>query len=240
MRRLSVLLTAFVIAVSSISYADNNGQSNLNTTEKPIVINNETYKVVRTVENDNLNIKIVNKNAKTVWTSIALGMQPWDFKLNNKVSSLEVEDLDGDKVPEIITACTTGDVQSAMYIFKYSKEKKAFVAINFGYNGYPDMDRDFMVSDIPSANGENMVFENNSKIRCLGKIYTPDGPVSGYYYFELKDGKYMAGDPVPAQVENPASPVKDIKTREEGESKPVNETPNTDKPDYTEDAGGIG
>ncbi|MBQ3891190.1 MAG: hypothetical protein II740_07595, partial [Lachnospiraceae bacterium] len=39
----------------------------------------------------------------------------WNFKLNGKVSSLEIEDVDGDNIPEIITACTTGDIQSAMY-----------------------------------------------------------------------------------------------------------------------------
>ena len=150
---------------------------------------------------------------------MALGMQAWDFKLNNKVSSLEVEDLDGDKVPEIITACTTGDVQSAMYIFKYNTEKKTFSAINFGYIGYEGMDRDFMVSDIPAANGENMLFENNTKIRCLGKIYTPKGPLAGYYYFEYKDGKFMAGEAVPAKMEGDAtSPVKELPKGE----KPLN------------------
>ena len=121
MRNLSVLLTAFVIALSTSAYADPV------TLEKPLVLNGQTYKVVRTIDNNNLTLKVVDKDSKDFWVApMALGMQAWDFKLNDKVSSLEIEDLDGDKVPEIITACTTGDVQSAMYIFKYDTEKKTF------------------------------------------------------------------------------------------------------------------
>lgn len=236
MRRLSVLVSALAIALSTAGYAETAN----NTVEKPIVINNVTYKVIRTIDNNCLSIKVVDKDAKQVWASIPLGIQEWNFKLNNKVSSFEVTDLDGDKIPEIITACTIGDVQSAMYIFKYNTEKKTFNAVHFGYIGFKDLDRDFMVSDIPVINGENMVFENNSKIRCLGKIYTPNGPVQGYYHFELQNGKYMAGDPVPAQIDNPASPIKDIKTHDEHDSQPNNETPGSDNSEEANDDGGIG
>lgn len=203
MRKLSLLLSAFVFALSTVSYAEPE------VLDKPMVINGQNYHVVRTIDNNNVSVKVLDKDSKEVWTSIALGFQAWNFKLNDKVSSLEIEDLDGDNIPEIITACVTGDVQSAMYIFKYNAEKKSFSPMNFGYIKYKDMIRDFMVSDIPLPNGENMVFENKSKVRCLGKIYTEDGPVAGYYYFELKDGQYMAGDAVPVknEKENPASPV---------------------------------
>ena len=203
MRKLSVLLSAFVIALSTASYAEPE------ILDKPMVINGENYHVVRTIDNNNVSMKVLDKNSKEVWTSIALGFQAWNFKLNDKVSNLEIEDVDGDNIPEIITACTTGDVQSALYIFKYNPEKKSFSPMNFGYIKYKDMIRDFMVSDIPAPNGENMVFENKAKVRCLGKIYTEDGPVAGYYYFELKDGQYMAGDAVPATKteENLTSPV---------------------------------
>ena len=106
MRKFSLLLSALVIALSTTIYAEEPVQNKIVTFEKPLVIKNETYKVIRTIENDNLSIKVVDKNAKEVWNSIALGMQAWDFKLNNEPSSLAVEDLDGDAIPEIITACT--------------------------------------------------------------------------------------------------------------------------------------
>lgn len=241
MRKISLLLSAFVIALSTSIYAEEPVQNKIVTYEKPIIINNETYKVVRTIENDNLSIKVVNKNAKVVWNSIALGMQAWNFKLNNEPKSLEVEDLDGDSVPEIITACTIGDVQSALYIFKYDKAKKNFSAINFGYIGYDGMERDFMVSDVPADNGDNMVFENKTKIRCLGKIYTPDGPKPGYYIFELKDGKFMTGEPIAADMENnPSSPVKEVvpvdKPINNQGDKPLQQNDNPDD----DDSGGIG
>lgn len=211
MRKVSLLLSAFVIALSTASFAEPE------VLDKPMVINGQNYHVVRTIDNNNVSLKVLDKDSKEVWTSIALGMQAWDFKLDNKASSLEIEDLDGDNIPEIITACTTGDVQSAMYIFKYNTEKKSFSPMNFGYIKYKDMARDFMVSDIPLPNGENMVFENKTKVRCLGKIYTEDGPVAGYYYFELKDGEYMAGDAVPAKMEeNPASPVTPTEAPQDG------------------------
>ncbi len=240
MRKLSVLLSAFVIALSTSIYAEEPVQNKIVTFEKPLVIKNETYKVIRTIENDNLSIKVVDKNAKEVWNSIALGMQAWDFKLNNEPSSLEVVDLDGDAVPEIITACTIGDVQSALYIFKYDTAKKSFSAINFGYIGYDGMERDFMVSDVPADNGDNMVFENKTKIRCLGKIYTPNGPKLGYYFFELKDGKFMTGEPISADEDNnPASPVKEVIPVD----KPINSPDNNHQQNNNttdDDSGGIG
>ena len=220
MRKISILLSAFVIALSTASFADPAQTANAvpETLDKTMVINGESYHVIRTIDNNNVSVKVLDKNSKEIWNSIALGMQAWNFKLNDKASSLEIEDLDGDNVPEIITACVTGDVQSAMYIFKYNPEKKNFSPMNFGYTQYKDMKRDFMVSDIPVPNGENMVFENKTKVRCLGKIYTEDGPVPGYYYFELKNGEYMAGDPVPAKTEggNPASPVEPTEAPTDG------------------------
>ena len=204
MRKLSLLLCAFILAFSTATYANNISE----TIDKPLIINGETYKIVRDIEDDNLAIKVVDKNSKEIWASIPLGYSPWNFKLNDKVSSLEIEDIDGDNVPEIITACVTGDIQSCLYVFKYDSAKKSFTAMNFGYVKYKDMIRDFMVSDIPLPNGENMVFETTSKIRCLGKHYTEDGPVPAYYYFELKNGEYMADDPVPVKIENnPSSPI---------------------------------
>ena len=217
MRKLSVLLSAFVLALSTMSYAEPQ-TATPDTLDKPMVINGQSYHVVRTIDNNNVSLKVLDKDSKEVWTSIALGFGAWNFKLNDKASSLEIEDLDGDNIPEIITACITGDIQSAMYIFKYNPEKKSFSPMNFGYTKYKDMARDFMVSDIPVPNGENMVFENKAKVRCLGKIYTEDGPVPGYYYFELKNGEYMAGDPVPAKTEgeNPASPVEPTEAPTDG------------------------
>ena len=205
MRKVSLLLSAFVIALSTASYAEPE------VLDKPMVINSQNYHVVRTIDNNNVSLKVLDKDSKEVWTSIALGMQAWDFKLDNKASSLEIEDLDGDNIPEIITACTTGDVQSAMYIFKYNTEKKSFSPMNFGYIKYKDLPlgKYYII--------ENMVFENKTKVRCLGKIYTEDGPVAGYYYFELKNGEYMAGDAVPAKMEeNPTSPVTPTEAPQDG------------------------
>jgi hypothetical protein len=218
MRKISVLLSAFIIALSTISYAEPQATVSGNL-DKTMTINGQNYHVVRTIDNNNVSIKVLDKDSKEIWTSIALGFDAWNFKLNGKVSSLEIEDVDGDNIPEIITACTTGDIQSAMYIFKYNPEKKNFSPMNFGYVKYKDMTRDFMVSDIPAPNGENMVFENKAKVRCLGKIYTEDGPVPGYYYFELKNGEYLAGDAVPAKTEeneNLTSPVKPTEAPQDG------------------------
>lgn len=196
MKKLFVLLSAFIIALSTAAFASSE------TLDKPLVINNQSYKVIRNIEQENVSIKVVDSNSKEVWNSIALGFAPWNFKLNDKVTSLEIEDIDGDNIPEIITACITGDVQSALYIFKYDSSQKTFKAMNFGYVKYKDFVRDFMVSDIPLPNGENMVFENKTKIRCLGKIYSEeDGASPGYYYFELQKGEFMAGDAVPAQID---------------------------------------
>lgn len=192
MRRFSILLSLFVIAFSSASFAETE------VLKKVISIRNvPTFNA--SIENnfDNIFVKVTTLDGKDFWKSIALGIKPWNFKLNNKTSSFEVEDLDGDGTPEIITACTIGDIQSALYVFKYDEKNKKFNPMNFGYINYKDMMRDFMVSDIP-AEGENMIFEGKTTVRCLGKIFTENGPVPGFYFFKLRgNGDFMTGKPVP-------------------------------------------
>lgn len=209
MRKLFLLLSTVAVALTTSVYADLGlpGELAPDILDKTIVINGQTCHVVRTIDKNNLDIKVLSKKGKEIWRSIALGMQAWDFKLNDKISSFEIADLDGDKVPEIITACTTGDVQSAMYVFKYDPKRRNFRPMDFGYEG-TDLVRDFMVSDIPATEGENMVFINNTTIRTLGKIYTDDGAVPGYYYFTLKKGKFMCTKQEPAKLkDNPLSPI---------------------------------
>ena len=197
MRKITLLLGAYLISVTTATYAG------LETFEKPLVINGATYKIIKNIETENVSIKVVDKDSKDVWASKPLGYAPWNFKINGKATSLEIEDLDGDNIPEIITACATGEIQSALYIFKYNPENKDFIPMNFGYEKYKGLERDFMVSDIPYPNGENMVFETNNKIRCLGKKYQlGEEPAPAYYYFELKNGVFLAGDPVIAKIEN--------------------------------------
>lgn len=198
MRKISILLCAFVIALSTATYAETTSVSAISSNHKSISIKGvPTFNVTRIFENDNISIKVTSLDGKEFWSSIPLGLKPWSFKLNDKTSSLEVEDVDGDNIPEIITACTIGDIQSALYIFKYDEKKKSFTPMNFGYTNYKDMTRDFMVSDIPAV-GENMIFEGKTTVRCLGKIYTENGPVPGFYYFKLTNGEFMTGEPVPA------------------------------------------
>lgn len=206
MRKLTVLLSAFAIAATTAAYAGlaQPGELTPDILDKTIVINGETMHVVRTIDKNNLDIKVITKDGKEMWRSIALGMQAWNFKMNDNVTSLECEDLDGDKIPEIITATTIGDVQSAMYVFKFDPKENNFKAMNFGYKDYPDMVRDFMVSDIPAAEGANMVFTDKTTVRTLGKIYTENGAVPGFYYFELKDGEFTCNKqevipPAPAE-----------------------------------------
>lgn len=201
MRKLTLTLCALAVTLSTALYAGlaQPGELAPEILDKTVVINGETMHVVRTIYKNNLDIKVLAKDGKEVWRSESLGMQAWDFNLNEKASSLEFEDLDGDKIPEIIAGATIGDVQSAMYVFKFNPKENNFKAVNFGYKGYPDMGRDFMVSDIPAPEGQNLFFINNRKIRALGKIYTADGAIPGFYYFELKNGSYICEkqEPVP-------------------------------------------
>ena len=58
MRKVSLLLSAFVIALSTASFAEPE------VLDKPMVINGQNYHVVRTIDNNNVSIKVLDKDSK--------------------------------------------------------------------------------------------------------------------------------------------------------------------------------
>ena len=88
MRKISVLLSAFIIALSTISYAEPQATVSGNL-DKTMTINGQNYHVVRTIDNNNVSIKVLDKDSKEIWTSIALGFDAWNFKLNGKSAALK-------------------------------------------------------------------------------------------------------------------------------------------------------
>ena len=66
MRKLTVLISAFAIAATAAAYADlaQPGEFTPDILDKPIVINGETMHVVRTIDKNNLDIKVLTKDRK--------------------------------------------------------------------------------------------------------------------------------------------------------------------------------
>lgn len=201
MRKLSVLLSAFAVALTSAAYADLAlpGELTPDILDKAMEINGETYHVVRTISKNSLSLKVIDNKANEIWSFNEMGEQAAKFKLNGEVDSLKIEDLDGDNIPEIIAGCTITP-NTALYVFKYDMNNKNFKPMTFGYEGMPDAGRDFMVSDIFAENGENMVFERKDLIKTMGKIFGDNGAVPGFYFFKLQNGEYICNKQVPIKV----------------------------------------
>lgn len=212
MRKLSVLFGAFVIAFATSAYADFAlpGELTPETTDIGFKFNDAKYKVTRTISKNSLDLKVFDSEEKQIWSSGEIGQQASKFVYGKDSTTLKVDDLDGDNIPEIIAGTTYG-TNSELHVFKYNTEKKIYEAMNFGYKD-SDLSRDFMVSDIPAADGENMVFTSKTQIRTMGKIYNEDGAVPGFYYFELEGNQFICNKIEKAPIENDISPVTPAET----------------------------
>lgn len=136
-------------------------------------------------------IKASELNGENVWSSESLGEEEKLITFMNKATSLLVRDLDGDGINEVIAAARTGFDSSALYVFKYNAEQKAFLPMDFTYEK-EKFSRHFLVSDMLQENNQDIIITQKGNIRAMGKIYTEDkGPIPGFYYFEAKQGEYV-------------------------------------------------
>ena len=148
-----------------------------------------------------VNLVAKNSNGEKVWESEIIGDSEKLVNIDGKTESIAIKDLDSDGIPEILSGGMNGPNASFLYVFKYNPTSKTFDPMAFTYpqNSFT---RNFLVSDIFDPNSNDVIVKKDGKIRAAGKIYTKNGPVAGYYFFELKDGQYECTSIVPQSKGN--------------------------------------
>ncbi len=222
MKRILASVFCTALLFSSPSFADLvvPGENTPVLSENSLTLNDAKFNVVKRIDNGTVTIKVFTVDGKEFWASSPLGEQEKKFIVDGTASPLAIKDLTGDGVPELITAAMTGPDSSALYVFKYDGQNKAFAPMNFKYEK-EDLSRDFMVSDMYQENGEDLFFLPDNKIRALGKIYSEEAaPVPGFYVFSLKGNEFVCSEitPVPAD-DNQKTP--DAPTASPDESAPT-------------------
>lgn len=141
--------------------------------------------------NEEVGLTITNKAGDKLLDISSMGVEEKLFTIKNEAKSIAVKDVTGDGVPEVITTAYYGPA-SALYVFKYDKKTNKFAPIKFIDTNDAEMNRDYMISDMPQDNGYDMTVLANNQLRALGKIYPStlgEKAKVGYYYFKLdKDG----------------------------------------------------
>lgn len=160
-----------------------------------------TFKLYKTSEllnvkkfkiNEKVGITITNKLGKKLLDFSSMGAKEKLFTVGNEAKSIAIKDITGDGVPEVITTAYYGPA-SALYVFKYDQKADKFAPIKFIDSKDAEMNRDYMISDMPQDNGFDMTILENNQIRSLGKIYPSalgERPKVGYYYFKLENDGY--------------------------------------------------
>ena len=152
----------------------------------------ETFSVEKYKSNNEVGIVVTTKDGRKVLDLDYMGAEEKLFTLVDKPKSIAIKDLTGDGIPEVIATAYYGPA-SALYVFKYNEKMKKFAPMKFIDSKDAEMNRDFMVSDMPQANGLDMTILANNQLRSLGKIYpTKLGgkTKAGYYYFEARKDNF--------------------------------------------------
>ena len=165
-------------------------------------LNGQKMAVEKRIDAMAVALRVTDTDGKVIFTSETLGSEEKLFVIDRKAVSLAVKDLNGDNSPELITAAFYGPTASGLYVFSYDAASKQFKPLQF-VHPEADLTRDFMVSDIRQANGEDLLFLDNDVLRSLGMIYSADpevDPVAGFYFYKFIDGafKFVESKPVPA------------------------------------------
>ncbi len=184
---LLVSLLAFSPAFADLAIP---GEENPLLAEQTLKVNNQSFKVVKEYKNNSVSLSIITMAGKTIASNPDLGEQEKLFIFAGKASSLVVKDLNGDKVPEIITAAMLGTDRSALYVFSFDAKSKKLSPMSFSYKKQK-LSRDFLVADMYQQNGQDIVFVGDDRIRALGKIYKPAGPIAGFYDFKLAEDGFV-------------------------------------------------
>lgn len=196
---LQILLLVSLLIVSPV-FADLAipGEENPTLAEEALKINNQTFKVLKEYKDNSVSLSITTAAGKTIASHADLGEQEKLFIFAGKATSLVVKDLNGDKVPEIITAAMLGTDRSALYVFSFDVQSKKLSPMPFSYKKQ-NLTRDFLVADMYQQNGQDLVFVDDKRIRALGKIYKPAGPIAGFYDFKLSKNGFVCEkiSPVP-------------------------------------------
>jgi len=152
---------------------------------------------------DGIYLAAVDAAGKQVWESANLGSEDKKFVIDKQASTLIAKDLTGDGSPEVITAAYYGP-GSGLYVYTWDAKAAKFAPIPCVYPKNPDANREYLVADIPQENGEDMLFQSDSNVRIMGKIYPEketESVVDGFYYFELKNGTFtfLKQEKIPGQ-----------------------------------------
>ncbi len=175
---LSVSLVAAPKTLARESFRLNNEQGNV--TAEKFIDNNE---VGVTIKSDSGQSLLEIKN---------IGSQDKKFLADEKTCTLLVKDLTGDTVPEVIATAYYGPA-SALYVFRYQPEKKAFVPMKFIDSKDVSLQREYMVSDLPLENGQDMRIEADNTLLAVAKIFPAKSgqkAVVGEYKFAYADGSF--------------------------------------------------
>lgn len=177
------------------------GEVNPVLAENEFTLNGQNCVAQKNIKQGLVSISVRTKEGKPIWTSEILGEQEKFFIIDKNATSLAIKDLNGDKVPEIITAAMTGPDRSALYVYKYEPKENKFVPMQFKHEKQK-VYRDFMVSDMYQKDGQDLVFMGDNKVRALGKIYSEQSaPIAGFYYFELVGNDFVSTEIVPVPVD---------------------------------------
>ncbi len=152
----------------------------------------ENLSVEKYKANNNVGIRISSKSGESLLDMNEIGIEDKFFTVGDDKTSLTVKDVTGDGVPEVITAAYYGP-SSALYVFKFDAAKRKFLPMKFIDSKDASMHRDFMVSDMPQDNGQDMTVLADNSLRALGKIYpTKAGQKAsaGLYFFKHEKGAF--------------------------------------------------
>ncbi|RCK81582.1 MAG: hypothetical protein OZSIB_0716 [Candidatus Ozemobacter sibiricus] len=149
---------------------------------------------VRKLKDDQgITIAVYAKNGNPLWKSEPLGEDDKTFLLGETPTTLALQDLDRDGLPEILVAAFIGPRSSGLYVFRYDASTKGFVAIpcRFPKEG---LDRDCLISDVHQASGGDLVMRTDGTAQVLGMIYSenPDEPPTpGLWTFAFQGGAFV-------------------------------------------------
>lgn len=141
---------------------------------------------------DEICVEIVDKSGKKLLEMPAIGTKDKMFSLNGKATSLAVADVTGDGVAEVLASAFYGPA-SALYVFKFDEAGKKFAPVRFADSDDVDLQRDYMVSDLPATDGHDMSVDADLNLIARGKIYpsSPEEAVkAGEYRFKFADGVF--------------------------------------------------
>ncbi len=153
----------------------------------------DEFKVDKVNREDGIYIVVSGKDGAKVFESKPLGTEEKLFRIRGEDKSLVIEDVTGDKVPDIVTAAFYGPKASGLYVFSYSKDEKTFKVIP-AFFPKQDQTADQLVSDVRQKDGSDMIFQDDGTVKILGLVYSEDGsqpPAPSSYIFKFDQGKFV-------------------------------------------------